>query len=171
MKKIFFAMLLIGNLSFTLEASDITGLWTMPKDKKTGRIAVARIYENNGKFYAVGFAFTDLSTSTETDTQNPDPALHSRPMNEVPVINGIVIEKGKLANGEIYNPSAGKYYYLKGSLSEDKQQINWRATIDKAGLFGPTIVWKKVKDESTYKSFELSKNKLNSIIPTVRHKK
>ncbi|MGL4985819.1 MAG: DUF2147 domain-containing protein [Treponemataceae bacterium] len=169
-KALFIVFCLFGGLVFSLSSADIVGIWYLPKDKN-GNIPVAEIFEKDGKFYAVGFIFQDLVVSDAKDVNNTDVRLQNRLMREVIIVNEIEIIKNNLANGEIYNPENGKYFFLRGSLSEEKNTISWRATTDKTGLFGVNIVWTKSPDPKRYESYRLSREKREAIIPTTRMKK
>ncbi len=166
MKNITLLILLVISTSstFALEAKDLTGMWYLPKNND-GLIAVANLFQKDNKFYGIGFSYSDGEVNPNKDINNPDPALRDRLIRNSMIVNGIEIQNNKLANGEIYNPEAGKYYYLNGTLSDDKKTITWKATIDKAGLFGKTLIWTKVEDPTRFTNSLHSPSELNSLIP------
>ncbi|MGL5722272.1 MAG: DUF2147 domain-containing protein [Brevinema sp.] len=163
---LFLAM--ITGVNHAAEANDIVGLWYMPKDKK-GRVSVAEVFEKNGKYYAYAFAYQDKSVGTDTDVKNPDAALQSRPMSEVVFIYELTYDNGSWKDGEIYNPDNGKYFHLAGKITS-KGVLEWRASIDAAGLFGSTIVWRPVTKPSEYDQFKPARATIDANIPTTRKK-
>lgn len=169
MKILLLLSILSSSMSFTLESKDITGFWAMPENKQ-GRTPIANLFEKDSQFYAIGFAFTDLGEGIK-DVNNPTEELRDRLLKNVMIVNGVKIINNQLADGEIYNPDRGKYFYLKGVLSEDKNTITWKASIDKRGLFGATLVWTRVPNLDIYKEFEHSANELEKLIPSERQKK
>ncbi|MDK2818026.1 MAG: DUF2147 domain-containing protein [Spirochaetota bacterium] len=162
--KLLLVILVLSTSTFALEATDLTGMWYLPKDD-AGLIAVANLFQKDNKFYGIGFKYSDGTVNPNKDINNPDPTLRDRLIRNSMIVNGIEIKNNKLANGEIYNPEAGKYYYLNGTLSNDKKTITWKATIDKAGLFGKTLIWTKVEDPTPFTNSLHSPSELNSLIP------
>lgn len=162
-------LVLGGEKVYALNANDIIGLWYIPEDSK-GRTPVADVFQKNGKFYAYAFAYKDLSQSTEKDVNNPNVALRNREMREVIFVYDLTMKGDKLVSGEIYNPDEGKFFHLKGKLSKDKNTITWKASIDGAGLFGKTIVWKRVTNPSKYITLKPNMSIIEKNIPRTRQK-
>ena len=83
--------------------------------------------------------------------------------------NGLVylydleFKNGEWKNGKIYNPEQGKVYNAKIELSNNKQEIKLKATIDGAGLFGKTLTWKKVPANEVSKYTPLNRNELRRL--------
>ncbi|MGL5722754.1 MAG: DUF2147 domain-containing protein [Brevinema sp.] len=156
-------ILLSANLH-AVEASDIMGFWFISRSPSP-RVGVAEIAQKDEKFYANAFAYRDKRTTNPLDEKNPNPDLRHRPLSEVVLIHGLEFDGENWINGRIYNPENGKFYHLKGSLSEDKQSITWRASIDKLGVLGRNVVWQKLDDPSEYKHFQLPKERIEANIP------
>lgn len=163
------ALVLGGESVYGAKTNDFIGLWYMPEDTK-GRIPVADIFQKNGKFYAYAFSFEDLSAGGDKDVNNPNTALRNRRISDVVFVYDLKMKENKLEGGEIYNPDDGKYFHLKGELSKDKNTITWKASIDGAGLFGKTIVWKRVTNTSKYTSLKPDMSVIEGNIPKTRQK-
>ncbi|MGL5253629.1 MAG: DUF2147 domain-containing protein [Brevinema sp.] len=169
MKKVvslFIFLIAIAGFTHANQANDIVGLWYMPKDKK-GRVPVAEIFEKNGKYYAYAFAYQDKSVGTDVDSKNPDAALKSRSLTEVVFIYDLSFDSGSWKKGEIYNPANGKFFHLAGKITP-KGAIEWRASIDTAGLFGQTITWQPVQNPDDYTQLRPDWAKIEANIPKSR---
>lgn len=159
---------------FAIEKNDIVGLWFMSEDD-AGEIAVAEVFEHDGKYYAAVFAYKSYETTGEItmpvkDVNNPDQSLRNRTLDQVMIVNEISFNGKKWENGEIYDPSVGKYYYLSGTLKEDGAELVWKATIDKAGIFGPKLIWTKVENIAAYQPIRKTAAELEAMISNKRYK-
>ena len=158
-----FILVLSSNL-FASEANDILGFWFISQSPSQ-RVGIAEIAEKDGKFYANAFAYRDKRSTKPRDIKNPDPSLRNRTLSEVILIYGLVFDGESWVEGKIYNPENGKSYHLSGKLSKDRQSLMWRASIDKTGVLGKNIVWKKINDPSEYTSFQCPRPVLEANIP------
>jgi len=161
------AVCLFSTSLYAEEADDILGYWYIPEDSDN-QVAVAHIFENEDKYYAVGFALKDQRINDTKDVNNINPKLRDRLLIDVLIIKYLVFEEDKWINGEIYNPENGKTYHLLGSLSDDKKEIKLRASLDEFSILGTTLVWGKVDDPSKYKPLELPEHKLNSLVDAIK---
>lgn len=170
MKNLFLSLsLFFVSTSFALQGDEIVGLWVMEPDA-SGRETIVEVFKEGSKYYANGFAYINDSAS-DADSANPDPKLQNRLIKHIVFAYDLSFDGKEWSDGEIYNIANGKYYFLKGTLSKDLKHIIWKATIDKAGLFGKTLTWKKLENILPYESKKNSRDVLQKNIPTIRHKK
>ncbi|MGL4387802.1 MAG: DUF2147 domain-containing protein [Brevinema sp.] len=175
MKKLFLLLttLVIFGQSYTKDvlAQDIVGSWLMEPAKGSKTETLVSVFEHKNKFYAYGYALVDGSESP-LDSENRVKALRTRPLSEVIFLYGVSFENGMWINGEIYRPTDGSYFFVKGKLS-DKNTLEWRASIDKEGVFGNTQVWKKASPD-VMKKFEnrlMSKDELIKLVSKLKYYK
>ena len=77
------------------------------------------------------------------DLKNPDPALRSRPLLGLRVLQGLRLKSpGRWTGGTIYNPDDGQAYHVDMSISDDGD-AHVRAYVI-LPLFGKTFVWTRV---------------------------
>ncbi|MGL4562376.1 MAG: DUF2147 domain-containing protein [Brevinema sp.] len=174
MKNILIAlMIFIANVSWSQQnAQDIVGSWLMKPGKGETLGTIVEIFEYDSKFYAYGYGLTDGSHSTAIDSKNPDPALRTRSMKDVIFLYGISFNQGKWQGGEIYRPSDGSYFHVKGELS-DLNTLRLRASIDKTGIFGETQIWTRLSDEeqAKFESHKTPKSKLIKFVSELKYHK
>jgi uncharacterized protein (DUF2147 family) len=81
------------------------------------------------------------------DTHNPDPALRSRQVEGLQVLQGLTRRAdGTWTNGSIYDPASGSTYRLQLSLEGD-DQLRLRGYVG-VPLIGRTTTWTRVGAES-----------------------
>ncbi|MGL5255238.1 MAG: DUF2147 domain-containing protein [Brevinema sp.] len=159
-----FLLILLSTNLYAVEASDILGFWFISRSPSE-RVGVAEIFEKDGRYYANAFAYRDKRKSEPRDVKNPNADLRHRLLSEVILIYNLKFDGETWADGRIYNPENGKSYYLKGTISDDKDSLIWRASIDRHGVFGRNIIWKKLPNPEEYKYLQLPKSTLEANIP------
>jgi uncharacterized protein (DUF2147 family) len=129
-KLLVFTLCVIGGASLALatDADDIVGVWATDPDDGGGQAHV-EIYANGDQYegkiiwlaeplYTDGDAGETAGTPKE-DHNNPDPALRSRPIVGLPIMEGFVFNgKDTWHKGTIYDPNNGKTYKCKVRLGE-----------------------------------------------------
>ena len=126
------------------------------------RIAVVEIYKENGKYYAYSFGYKN-STDIVNDVNNPKSELRNLPLKGLVYLYDLQFDNGEWKKGKIYNPDQGKIYNAKASISDNKQELKIRASVDSAGIFGKTITWKKVPSSEVSKYKTLNRNELRKL--------
>lgn len=106
---------------------------------ESGRQSIVEFFERNGKFYAYGFANVDGS-GPKKDINNQDPKLKERYDKGSVFVYGLKQDGRVFSNGQIYNYDDGKIYHLK-ITKESSGKLTLRASIDKMGMMGKTLVW------------------------------
>lgn len=153
---------MIENIAaFAQNTDDIVGLWYGEADAKN-RIAVVEIYKENGKYYAYSFGYKN-STDIVNDVNNPKSELRNLPLKGLVYLYDLQFDNGEWKKGKIYNPDEGKIYNAKASISDNKQELKIRASVDSAGIFGKTITWKKVPSSEVSKYKTLNRNELRKL--------
>ena len=86
----------------------------------------------------------DAQGQPKTDTNNPDPALKTRPIMGMDLIAGFSRKSNKRwVNGTIYDPRDGKTYKCKMTLKNDGT-LKVRGYVG-LSLFGKTVVWTRIE--------------------------
>ena len=86
----------------------------------------------------------DSDGNAKTDTNNPDPALRTRPIMGMDLIAGFSRKSDRRwVGGTIYDPRDGKTYKCKMTL-EDDGTLKVRGYVGMA-LFGKTVVWTRIE--------------------------
>lgn len=148
-------------LAFAQNADDITGLWYSQADSQN-RVSVVEIYKENNKYYAYSFAYKN-SNDIVNDVNNPKKELRNLPLRGLVYLYDLEFSNGEWKGGKIYNPDDGKVYNAKISMSDNRQAITIRASVDGAGVFGKNIVWKKLTGSEASKYKTLNKNELRKL--------
>jgi uncharacterized protein (DUF2147 family) len=78
-----------------------------------------------------------------TDTLNPDPALRSRPLCGLPILELKRLEAGVWRDGTVYDPETGKSY--SAALRQREGRLFLRAYIG-TEAFGETETWVAASD-------------------------
>ncbi|GAB2523018.1 DUF2147 domain-containing protein [Spirosoma aerophilum] len=114
--------------------STILGQWLSPK--KDSRI---QIYKQGTAYFGKIMWGTG---GPAKDEKNPDPALRSRDLIGVVILNDFTFDGNNTwQNGTIYDPRDGKTYSCKMNL-KDPTHLNIRGYVG-VSLFGRTEVWTK----------------------------
>ena len=86
----------------------------------------------------------DLAGKPRVDTNNPDPALRTRPIMGMDLIAGFSRKSDrKWVGGTIYDPRDGKTYKCKMTLRKDGT-LKVRGYVG-VSLFGKTVVWNRIE--------------------------
>lgn len=109
---------------------------------ESGRQSVVEFFERDGKYYAYGYANVDGS-GPQPDINNPDPELRTRVDKGTVFVYGLQKSGDSYKNGFVYNYDDGKTYYLKATFTDDNT-LEMRASVDKLGMLGSTMVWKRL---------------------------
>lgn len=140
MKYLLIMLCLASAPIFAQNSGDIEGFWYMPSDKD-GNTAVAKIFAQGGKYHAFSFSYTNGGALQKVDSANPDPALRKRPLRGLIFLRNLEFSGGAWHNGSIYRPDDGKSFYAKVKISADKNTLTIRASIDRTGILGGTLIW------------------------------
>jgi uncharacterized protein (DUF2147 family) len=155
-KLLVFALFLIlgAAAASATDADAILGVWATDPEGGGGPAHV-EIYTNGdsyqGKIIWLGeplYTADDDGESPGTpkaDHNNPDPALRSRPIIGLVMLDGFVFDgKDTWHGGTIYDPNNGKTYKCKMRLTDDGK-LKVRGFIG-FSLLGRTEVWTRVND-------------------------
>ena len=132
----------------------IVGVWlTEDEGDPDGRVRV-EVTEDDGTYSGV-VVWVEKPTyppdddrgmggQKRVDRENPDPALRSRPLMGLPIVEGFEYAgKGSWKNAHIYDPDNGKTYKCKAKLLEDGT-LKIRGFIG-VSLLGRTTFWTRIK--------------------------
>ncbi len=138
--------LLLGSATvFAASGDDILGVWNnQEKDAKIeifkcGTKYCGKIVSLKEPNYPPGSKDGTPGTA-KIDFRNSDPALRSRPVMGLQIVNDFVYSGGNLwKDGTVYDPKKGKTYSAKMTLVSPNQ-LNLRGFIG-ISLIGRTNVW------------------------------
>ncbi len=124
---------------------DILGIWN--NQEKDAKIEIFKCGEQYcGKIVSLKEPDYPADSKEGTpgtlklDHHNPDPALRSRPIIGLQIVNGFVYAGGNLwKDGTVYDPKKGKTYSGKMTL-KSPTQLNLRGFIG-ISLIGRTAIW------------------------------
>ena len=115
----------------------------------SGRQSIVEFFSRNGKFYAYGFANVDGS-GPKKDSKNQNPKLRDRFDKGSVFVYGLKKDSKAFSGGEVYNYDDGKTYHLKVT-KEPNGNLTLRASIDKLGMMGQTLIWTPLTQEQIAK--------------------
>jgi uncharacterized protein (DUF2147 family) len=139
------AMLLTAASAFAASGDEILGVWN--NQEKDARIEIfkcgdkycGKIISLNEPNYPAGSRDGTPGTPKH-DHKNPDPALRSRPIIGLQIVNDFVFAGDSLwKDGMVYDPKKGKTYSGKMTLVSPTQ-LNLRGFIG-ISLIGRTAIW------------------------------
>jgi uncharacterized protein (DUF2147 family) len=134
---------------------EILGVWATDPEGEGGQAHI-EIYAVDGKYsgkivwleepvYPEGDPDGEAG-EPKVDTNNPDPALQSRPIMGLELMAGFVFDgKGTWKKGTIYDPDNGKTYKCKVKIG-DNGELNVRGFIG-FSMIGRTSLWTRVEAE------------------------
>ena len=120
---------------------DVVGKWKLEDGS-----AIVEVYKSgdvyNGKIVWLENP-TESDGSPAVDSNNPDPALRSRQIIGLNMLNGLKDTGKDYSGGKIYDPGNGKTYNCSMKVEGDVLKV--RGSLDKRGLVGRTMDWFRVK--------------------------
>ena len=140
-------MLVCGLMSFAStfaqqKADDIVGIYKVVNGSDNSKVEIRK----NGNGYRGQVIWLEnmknKDGSPRTDAKNPDPANRSTPSDKIVLFNKLTFdaEKGEWGNGQIYDPTRGKFFKVRVSFKDAK-------TLKVSGSWGPiskTVYWTKL---------------------------
>ncbi|MFD2562394.1 DUF2147 domain-containing protein [Aquimarina rubra] len=87
--------------------------------------SIIEIYKNENQFFGKikKRAEKPISNLNGLDNKNPNPALRTRQLLGIDILNDLIFEDGELAGGTIYNADSGKTYTVKVWIDSDNTDL------------------------------------------------
>ncbi|ADG72908.1 DUF2147 domain-containing protein [Brachyspira murdochii] len=158
---IIFTLLFASSVYAANNAKDAEGFWAMP-EKPKGRMKTVKIIVIDNKVYAYAVELRDNIKST-LDIHNPNKSLRDKELIGLIFIYDIVFENGQWTTGRIYHTDQGSTYYANINLTEDKNTLLLKASLDKSGMVGATVKWRRLSKEESSKYNDIPINKLRTV--------
>lgn len=158
---ILFTVLFSYSVYAANNAKDVEGFWAMPERPK-GRMKTAKIIVIDNKVYAYAVELQNNVKST-LDIHNPNKSLRDKELIGLIFIYDIVFENGEWTTGKIYHTDQGSTYYANINLTEDKNTLLLKASLDKSGVVGATVKWRRLSKEESSKYNDIPRNKLRTV--------
>ena len=147
----------LTNLIYAYNSKDAEGFWLMPAKPK-GRMEVVKIIVINNNLYAYAVKLHD-DVKNDLDIHNPNKSLRDKKLIGLIFIYDILFENGKWQTGKIYHTDQGSTFYANISLSEDKNTLFLKASLDKSGVVGATVKWTRLPNKYN----DVPRNQLRTI--------
>lgn len=143
MARLFFLLIAFFTLSVTASADEVEayyGLWW--NEDRTG---IFELTDRDGSI--VGVTMWG-SKGLQTDQNNPDAKLRSRPLKGIEFLYGFDYEakKNRWKGGRVYDPNNGKTYDAKMELEKDGRILKMRGYLG-ISMFGRTARFERVADD------------------------
>lgn len=146
MKK-FLLMLVCGlmvtaSVSAQVKADDILGTYKVVQNGDNSKVT----FRKNGNGYSCQVIWLEnmkeKDGSPRVDKRNPDKSKRNTPSDKIVLIEKITFDeaKGEWSNGQIYDPTRGKFFKVRVSFKDAK-------TLKVRGSWGPiseTVYWTKL---------------------------
>lgn len=152
MKKIVFLLLIFHIMIYSAEKSKdlYEGYWLMPNNK-----VIIEIQEKNGEY--IGFVRwlkdrvyplgDKMEGKEQVDRNNSDVRLRDRKVMNLQVVGELYRDvNNNLNGGWIYDSWNGKLYYGSAKII-DSDTVKLRGSLDKYGIFGYSMIIKRVNKE------------------------
>lgn len=143
MKSLYCFILLLPNLLFAQQASDIEGVWL----NEPGDAQIEIKYKNDSYYGSIVWLQSpkDKNGNWKLDIANPDKSLRTRKKLGLEILSQLKWDENdkEWTDGEIYDPRKGDTYSLKANLSNQKT-LNLRGFMG-FSLFGKTTIWTRVE--------------------------
>lgn len=139
------AMFLLSQPVSALTGDEVLGQWLTPEGKSKVEIFPCAEHYCGRIVWLKEPRFPEddpQAGETKIDRNNPNPALHKRPILGLQLMHGFVYDgEGKWHKGQIYDPNNGKTYSCKMQLS-DANTLEVRGFIG-ISLLGRTSIWRR----------------------------
>jgi uncharacterized protein (DUF2147 family) len=154
--RILMLMMVFLSLVMPLQAGEtdpLLGLWATPAEDEGGQAHVEITRKGDGysgklvwlaePVYLKGDE-QGMDGQAKVDRENPDPALKTKPVKGLVVLDGFVRSgDNKWTDGTIYDPNNGKTYSCKLQLKGNRLKVRGYIGIS---LLGRTTYWTRVKE-------------------------
>lgn len=138
-----FGLMGVTSLSAQQKADDILGTYKVVQNGDNSKVTFRKI--GNGYTCQVVWLenMKEKDGTPRVDKRNPDKAKRSTPSNQIVLIEKITFDeaKGEWGNGQIYDPTRGKFFKVRVSFKDAK-------TLKVRGSWGPiseTVYWTKIQ--------------------------
>lgn len=130
--------------SFAQDADDILGLWLTDGGKSK-----VRVFKRGGKYYGkiiwLKEPYEDDGKTIKVDDENPDPALQSREIVGVEILQDLEWDGDEWDDGEIYDPESGSTYSCYAEFEDGQtDKLKIRGYIG-FSLIGRTTYWTRLE--------------------------
>jgi uncharacterized protein (DUF2147 family) len=139
---LFFFIVLFSSTSAMAQSPSPLGVWLHPNQRIQVEITAC---DDQLCGRLIWFKWpNDAGGLPLVDLKNPDPALRSRPLLGLQILDGLHRAGDRTwAGGQIYNPDDGKVYRTTMTLQDDGSMAV-RAFI-LLPIFGQTLIWTRVR--------------------------
>ncbi|MBP5423465.1 MAG: DUF2147 domain-containing protein [Paludibacteraceae bacterium] len=146
MKKIIsiISLLLLVSYSFAQSAGDkLIGVYYLEHDGDRSKVRFTKNSDNTYKGQVIWMEKTrDEKGNLRVDKKNPDASKRNTPADRIVLIPSVTYKDGVWANGQIYDPTRGKFFTVELKFKDDETL----AVKGSWAIFSQTIYWKKLKE-------------------------
>ncbi len=143
MKKLIILIIFTMNVFANITELDIEGIWEIPEEID-GNVSIAEIFVKENKAYVYAFLYATKVNNELIERDISKEKSDAATLKNTIFLSDLTFNGESFVDGKMYRPSNGNVYYVSANLSEDKQTLNVRVSIDSFGLFGETLTWKRL---------------------------
>lgn len=136
----------------SVKESDINGIWAIPEEIEYN-ISIGEIFTQDNKAQAYAFAYAKMENGKIIDRELTNEESNAKDLRGKIFLSNLEFNGKRWVNGKIYNPNNGGIYYAEAYLSEDKNTLFLKVSIDSFGIIGITLEWYRIED-TIYKPLE-----------------
>lgn len=125
---------------------DINGIWKIPEEIE-GNISIGEIFTKNNKAYAYAFAYAKIENNVIVDRELDNKISNAKNLKGKIFLSDLEFNGKRWVNGRIYNPNNNGIYYAEAYLSEDKNTLFLKVSVDSFGIIGITLKWHRILGE------------------------
>lgn len=140
---IVFVMCVFANTE--INEDDINGIWEIPEEAE-GFVSIGEIFTQDDIAYAYAFAYAKKVGDGLVPRVLSDENKNANNLKDKIFLSNLEFNGKKWVNGRIYNPNNNKIYYAEAYLSQDKNTLFIKVSIDSFGIIGVTLEWYRIHD-------------------------
>ncbi|RDU58661.1 DUF2147 domain-containing protein [Helicobacter sp. MIT 99-5507] len=140
---IIFAMQLFADTK--INENDINGIWEIPEEIE-GFASIGEIFTQDKIAHAYAFAYAKKAGDKLVPRILDDENKNANNLKGKIFLSNLEFNGKKWVNGRIYNPNNGGVYYAEAHLSQDKNTLFIKTSIDSFGIIGITLKWYRIQD-------------------------
>lgn len=128
-----------------INENDINGIWEIPEEVE-GFVSIGEIFTKDRVAYAYAFEYAEKIDNKLIPRILDDKNKNANTLKGKIFLSNLEFNGKKWVNGRIYNPNNSGVYYAEAHLSQDKNTLFIKVSIDSFGIIGITLKWYRIHD-------------------------
>ena len=146
MRIILYLVICVVFASAEINENDINGIWEIPEEIE-GFVSIGEIFTENNIASAYAFAYAKKVDNKLIPRILNDENANAKNLNSKIFLSNLRFNGKKWVDGRIYNPNNSGIYYAEAYLSQDKNTLFIKVSIDSFGIIGITLQWHRIHDK------------------------